>query len=153
MYGYESNDIVDLLGSKATVVLNNMTTLEGYLYTIDPISHHVVLFQPDQHNVVIVFQHDIQQLTHITVNAKDRLDTIDQHIPQAPSLSSMDIEDRRQKLIAVLTQHRVPIEYHDHDPVIHVLGCARVESPYVATSVVCDNALIRQRVRNMILEL
>ena len=35
---------------------------------------------------------------------------------------------------------------------IHVLGRARVESPYAATSVVCDNALIRKRVRDLVLD-
>lgn len=36
---------------------------------------------------------------------------------------------------------------------IHVLGSARVEYPYVATSVVCDNALIRKRVRDLLLNI
>ncbi|KAI8335642.1 hypothetical protein EDC96DRAFT_579066 [Choanephora cucurbitarum] len=145
MYGFESNELVDLIGSKVKIVSKDLTPLEGYLHTVDPISHHVVLFQPDQDKVMVVFHHDIQQLT---IHPQERLD-IDQHLPS----THLSTQTRRQQLIALLKQHRVPIEYNEDDPVIYVLGCARVESPYVATSVVCDNALIRQRVRNMILEL
>ena len=63
MYGFESNELVHLIGSKVRIVSKDLTTLEGYLYTVDPISHHVVLFQPDQDKVMVVFHHDIQQLT------------------------------------------------------------------------------------------
>lgn len=51
----------------------------------------------------------------------------------------------------IYIQNRIPVQYDE--PVIHVLGSARVESPYVATSVVCDNALIRKRVRDLLLQL
>ncbi|CAO3612869.1 unnamed protein product [Mucor hiemalis] len=62
------------------------------------------------------------------------------------------INSRKQGLIQHFKAHRIPIEYGENEPVIHVLGSARVESPYVATSVVCDNALIRKRVRDIILQ-
>lgn len=64
------------------------------------------------------------------------------------------INKRKQELIQHFEAHHIPIEYGgENEPVIHVLGSARVESPYVATSVVCDNALIRKRVRDIILQL
>ncbi|KAG0191828.1 hypothetical protein DFQ28_010857 [Apophysomyces sp. BC1034] len=49
--------------------------------------------------------------------------------------------------------HRIPMRYDVNDPVIHVLGCARVEPPYTATSVSSDNAMIRIRVRDLVMKI
>ncbi|ORE06620.1 hypothetical protein BCV72DRAFT_227965 [Rhizopus microsporus var. microsporus] len=46
--------------------------------------------------------------------------------------------------------NRIPTEYKE--PHIHLLGSARVEPPYVATSVVAENSLIRKRVRDLVME-
>ncbi|KAI8078410.1 hypothetical protein BDF21DRAFT_341031, partial [Thamnidium elegans] len=53
------------------------------------------------------------------------------------------IDKQRLNVLQLLEKNRIPFQYQE--PVIHVLGSARVEYPYVATSVVCDNALIRKR--------
>ncbi|KAI9498603.1 hypothetical protein BDB00DRAFT_798654 [Zychaea mexicana] len=62
------------------------------------------------------------------------------------------ILERRDAFVAYLEKSRIPFR-HEDDPVIHVLGRARVEPPYVATSVISDNNVIRDRVREMIMNL
>lgn len=50
-------------------------------------------------------------------------------------------------------KHRVPFRQDENDPVIHVLGRARVEPPYVVTSVFCDNQIIGKRVQELVIKL
>lgn len=51
----------------------------------------------------------------------------------------------------IIFQNHIPLEVKEG--VIHVLGCAQIEPPFAATSVVCENNLIRKRVRDLLLEL
>ncbi|KAI8091439.1 uncharacterized protein B0P05DRAFT_527535 [Gilbertella persicaria] len=148
MYLFEPSELVSLLGHATTVTLKNKKTIEGYLYTIDPDAHHVVLFQ-HPNKVMVIMHHTI---TDIKIDQQHNIDssTMDALLDYDAKPSTAWIEKRRLDLMDHLHKHRVPIEWDGQ--VIHVLSCARVESPYVATSIVCDNALIRKRVRDMILQ-
>ncbi|KAL9553401.1 hypothetical protein MBANPS3_003314 [Mucor bainieri] len=153
LYSKTTEQWLELLGHYTTVTLKNQKTISGYLYTIDPTSQHVVMYDNKDQRVVVVMSSSIQDL-----NA-DSEDHIDLHIidaalryQQENQYTSEWLETERQGLIQHLEKHRIPIQYQANEPVIHVLGCARVESPYAATSVVCDNALIRKRVRDIVLD-
>ncbi|KAG0180044.1 hypothetical protein DFQ29_001307 [Apophysomyces sp. BC1021] len=63
------------------------------------------------------------------------------------------VTQRKNTVIKYLERHRIPMRYDVNDPVIHVLGCARVEPPYTATSVSSDNAMIRIRVRDLVMKI
>ncbi|CDH52863.1 predicted protein [Lichtheimia corymbifera JMRC:FSU:9682] len=63
------------------------------------------------------------------------------------------LKTRRDALIKYLEKHRVPFRQDENDPVIHVLGRARVEPPYVVTSVFCDNSIIGKRVQELVMKL
>ncbi|KAI9468272.1 MAG: hypothetical protein EXX96DRAFT_624242 [Benjaminiella poitrasii] len=149
LHSFTLDQIVNSLGHYTTVQLKNKDIITGYLYTIDPEAGHVALFK--EQNIVILMSHSI-----VDVNI-DKDDFIElQEIEKALQVELFDtvwLEKRRHDLIQFLEKNRIPIQYEQNEPVIHVLECARVESPYMATSVVCDNALIRKRVRDLILEL
>ncbi|KAL7308724.1 hypothetical protein PS15m_011892 [Mucor circinelloides] len=153
IYSKTSEQLLELLGHYITVTLKNQKTITGYLYTIDPTSKHVVMYDNKDQRVSVVMNSSIQDLNI------DSEDHIDLHIIDAAlkyqnenRFTNEWLEKRRQGLIQHLEKHRIPIQYQLNEPVIHVLGCARVESPYAATSVVCDNALIRKRVRDIVLD-
>ncbi|KAI7905191.1 Gemin6 [Cokeromyces recurvatus] len=149
LYSFTLEQIFDSLGHYTTVTLKNKEIILGYLYTIDPVTNNVVLFK-DQH-INVLLSHSIENLN---IDKDDFIDlSILEKSMEYKTLDKEWLEKRRYDLIQFLEKNRIPIQYEQNEPVIHVLGCARVESPYVATSVVCDNALIRKRVRDLILEL
>jgi hypothetical protein len=65
-YGYTSNELVELLGHYTTVTLEK-TSLQGYLYTIDPNTNNVVLYT-DQQTIQVIMNHCIHQVTSKLIN-------------------------------------------------------------------------------------
>ncbi|KAI7882084.1 uncharacterized protein EV154DRAFT_485652 [Mucor mucedo] len=161
MYSFTPEQIVSFVGHGTTITIkSNKVPVKGYLYTIDPDTKNVVLYDLDQQRVIIVMNHDIEKVSSTysldkIVDDKDKIDVklMDSFFKyQADDEFTQEwIDHQRERVIGLFEKNRIPIHYDE--PVIHVLGSARVESPYVATSVVCDNALIRKRVRDLLLQL
>ncbi|KAG2202905.1 hypothetical protein INT47_008937 [Mucor saturninus] len=153
MYSFTPEQIVSFVGHGTTITIkSNKVPVKGYLYTIDPNTKNIVLYDLDQQRVIIVMNHDIEK---VSIDDKDKIDVklMDSFFKyQADNEFTQEwIDHQRERVIGLFEKNRIPIHYDE--PVIHVLGSARVESPYVATSVVCDNALIRKRVRDLLLQL
>ncbi|KAI9267194.1 hypothetical protein EDC94DRAFT_657564 [Helicostylum pulchrum] len=152
MYSFTEEEIVGLLGHHVTITVKSQksNTVKGYLYTIDPDTNNIVLF--DTTRVFIVMNHHVE---HLEIDKENQLDLslIDKTLKYESEnkFSQEWIDKQRLKVFQLLEKNRIPFQYQE--PVIHVLGSARVEYPYVATSVVCDNALIRKRVRDLLLQL
>ncbi|KAG2235884.1 hypothetical protein INT48_008187 [Thamnidium elegans] len=152
MYSFTPEEIVGLLGHHATITVKSQKSnpIKGYLYTIDPETNNIVLF--DTTRVLIVMNHDVG---HLEIDNQNQLDLslIDSILKyQSQNKFTQEwIDKQRLNVLQLLEKNRIPFQYQE--PVIHVLGSARVEYPYVATSVVCDNALIRKRVRDLLLQL
>lgn len=64
MYSFTPEQIVSLLGHDTTILLksNKSTVIQGYLYTIDPDTNNIVLFNTTQQRVHIVMNHDIDNI-------------------------------------------------------------------------------------------
>jgi hypothetical protein len=64
MYSFAPEQIVSLLGHDTTITVksNKTTPIKGYLYTIDPDTNNVVLFDTTQQRVLIVMNHDISNV-------------------------------------------------------------------------------------------
>ncbi|KAI8145730.1 hypothetical protein BJV82DRAFT_711292 [Fennellomyces sp. T-0311] len=127
----------------------------GYLYTVDPTSGNLILFNADPPAALVIMHHAVES---IAVDSTRRLNVelMDEWIKFDPAQYTADAEwlvRRRETLVAYLEKCRVPFRHELEDPVIHVLGRARVEPPYVATSVYSDSEVIRDRVREMIMNL
>jgi hypothetical protein len=69
IYDFTTDELVELLGHYATITLNNnkKSTLQGYLYTIDPNTNNIVLYT-DQQTVQVIMNHSIHQVTSNLVN-------------------------------------------------------------------------------------
>ncbi|KAL0084021.1 hypothetical protein F4703DRAFT_1608295 [Phycomyces blakesleeanus] len=147
LYSYTLDDLYDLLGHHCIVTLKDSrhSSREGFLHSVDPTSGNVIL-QKDQHSVVVMGH-------YIATLDIDRESKIPLESMEIPSVEASWLEDRRAKMIKYLEKHHIPFSEVADDSAIHVLGCARVETPYTATSVFCDNALIRKRVRDLVMGL
>ncbi|RUS28542.1 hypothetical protein BC938DRAFT_481760 [Jimgerdemannia flammicorona] len=81
-------------------------------------------------------------------NALDRAITVDtaDFAPNSPAM-----QERKQALIDLFTTQHLPIQHTPADASLRILDCARIEPPYVSTSVVCDNEVVLQRVREIVM--
>jgi hypothetical protein len=63
IHDFTLDELLELLGHYTTITLNNnkKPTIQGYLYTVDPDTRHVVLYT-DQ-TVQVVMSHSIDQVT------------------------------------------------------------------------------------------
>ncbi|KAI8968227.1 hypothetical protein BDF20DRAFT_916780 [Mycotypha africana] len=178
-YGFTHEHIARFVGHSITLNLTTHKTIQGYLYTIDPNTHTIVLYDAPENKMQVIMKHAVSELS---IDEENRIDIDTLITPRVNQLCTKEwIKKRRVALIEFFKQNHIPMEeganekkkdtkndndHHENDhhlnesdgddaaePVIHVLGCARVESPYLATNVICDNPLIRKRVRDFILEL
>ncbi|ORY97748.1 hypothetical protein BCR43DRAFT_490296 [Syncephalastrum racemosum] len=142
-------------GQHVTLLLRSSEERSGFIYTIDPLSGNVVLYNPENNKASLITRHAIVscQINHdrpaMAVEAlSERL-----QMPEEQQLyrDAGWRAQRRDALVHLLTKQHVP--FRQDDPVIIVLGQARVEPPYVATSVYCENSIIRQRVRELVMSI
>ncbi|KAI8877698.1 hypothetical protein K501DRAFT_197614 [Backusella circina FSU 941] len=152
LHSYKLEDIVASLGCYTTVSLKDQSEYSGYLYTVDPENGHVILYTPEQ-PVTVIMSHVLDMLS-IDTDKKIEIESMDQAMHyEGKMYDKVWLDQRRDDLIQLLEKKRISIQYEANEPVIHVLRSARVEPPYVATCVFCDNDLIRKRVRDIVLEL
>ncbi|KAI9322843.1 hypothetical protein BX666DRAFT_1898879 [Dichotomocladium elegans] len=150
------------VGNHVEVILTNGDSVNGFLYTVDPVIGSLVLLDCEY-----VCPRPILVMAHAIRDIKPNMDrylgskTMQVLLGLSPSPCNDRewVTARRQAFIAHLQKYRIPYQCDgddaaraDHDPVIHVLGRARVEPPYVVTSVVCENAVIRNRVRDLVMK-
>lgn len=62
LYSKTSEQWLELLGHYTTVTLKNQKSITGYLYTIDPTSQHVVMYDSKDQRVVVVMSSSIRDL-------------------------------------------------------------------------------------------
>ncbi|KAF9281428.1 hypothetical protein BGZ68_006643 [Mortierella alpina] len=90
---------------------------------------------------------------HIDSSASDRL-TLQEMDSLARVLSTLgspeETKARKAKLVSSLQAKRIPVETSEEDAVVHILNCAHVRPPYNASSIECDNSVVRERVKGMI---
>jgi small nuclear ribonucleoprotein (snRNP)-like protein len=61
-YSKTSKQLLELLGHYTVVTLKNQKSVNGYLYTIDPQSRNVVLFDIKDQRVLVAMDSSIQDL-------------------------------------------------------------------------------------------
>ncbi|KAG2226954.1 hypothetical protein INT45_006361 [Circinella minor] len=140
------------LGYYIKVTLNDGDIRNGYLYTLDPTLGNLILINDEKNGAIAIMHHAMDMIADLKMTIKDMDELFNYNQDEYNSNASWILE-RREAFVAYLEKSRIPFRYDLNDPVIHVLGRARVHPPYVTTSVLCDNNIIRDRVREMIMNL
>ncbi|KAI8089502.1 Gemin6 [Halteromyces radiatus] len=137
------------IGCWTVVTLKSGTTRQGYFYTVDPESKSMILY--NQGTAIVVLGHSIQyyQFDKEKTMKLEELETA-LHCHQNHVPTDQQLEERKRGLIDYMKKHHIPITHSADDPVIQVLGCARVQPPYVSTSITGDNIILRKRVRDLV---
>ncbi|KAF7731629.1 Gem (Nuclear organelle) associated protein 6 [Apophysomyces ossiformis] len=168
-HSYTAEETVQHIGHYTTVVESTKKIHHGYLYTIDPNSGSIVLYDDDERKVIVIMGHAVESITFkddVSMNVAKMDEAMNLNSPTSYDINAPWIIQRKDSVIKYLervrssdtemkavNEHRIPMRYDVHDPVIHVLGCARVEPPYSATSVNSDNTMIRIRVRDLMMKI
>lgn len=64
MYSFTPEQIVSFVGHATTITIkSDKVLIKGYLYTIDPDTKNVVLYDLNQQRVIIVMNHDIEKVS------------------------------------------------------------------------------------------
>ncbi|KAI7860800.1 hypothetical protein BDC45DRAFT_492851 [Circinella umbellata] len=143
------------LGHYIKVTLKDGDIRNGYLYTLDPTLGNLILINDEKTGAIAIMHHALDRIAvdqDLKMTLKDMDELFNYNQEEYDSNASWIVE-RREAFVAYLEKSRIPFRYDLNDPVIHVLGRARVHPPYVTTSVLCDNNIIRDRVREMIMNL
>ncbi|KAF9950686.1 hypothetical protein BGZ72_007696 [Mortierella alpina] len=102
--------------------------------------------------MVVVSRHAVREF-RIDTSASDKL-TLQEMDSLARVLSNVgsaeETKARKDRLVASLQAKRIPVETSEDDAVVHILNCAHVRPPYNASSIDCDNGVVRERVKRMI---
>ncbi|KAF9921609.1 hypothetical protein FBU30_008327 [Linnemannia zychae] len=103
-------------------------------------------------HVVKAFSIDTDEVKSLTTREMEAL----ADLPPPFKVSPVDIASRRQSIIAMLKLQRIPVKQtndQEDDGAIHLLvGSAKINPPYVTSSVSCANKVILERVQAMIRE-
>ncbi|CAO3599515.1 unnamed protein product [Absidia cylindrospora] len=116
---------------------------------MDPDSKSMILYADGK--AFVMLGHSIQhyqfdKTTTMTMEEMEKhLCCQEDHLP-----TMQQLEERKNGLIGYMEKHRIPITHSAGDPVILVLGCTRVEPPYVSISTSGDNVILLKRVRDLI---
>ncbi|RUS22777.1 hypothetical protein BC937DRAFT_86984 [Endogone sp. FLAS-F59071] len=154
-YHYSPQDVLAALGRHVTVTLKSSETFKGNLYSIDPLSFAVLLLKDSNPaTMTVIMEHAILALhIHDDIEPMPR-DVLDRSITVDPADFTFDsaaTQARKQALIELFTAQRLPIEHSPNDASLRILNCARIEPPYISTSVVCDNEVVLRRVREIVM--
>ncbi|KAH8556137.1 hypothetical protein BGW37DRAFT_471244 [Umbelopsis sp. PMI_123] len=147
-------EVVAARGHLVTITLTMNDTQSGYLYVIDPICGTVILKHETEDKAIVLLRHQIRSIQVDTDNrlTQSQLDELLASAVEAEDLKydSAVMRQRKQQAIKLLESSRVPIKYSTDDEVIYILDSARLMSPYVPTSIYCDNSIISERISNII---
>lgn len=67
LYGYDFEYIIQSLGYDTTITLKTKDEIKGFLYTIDPETENVVIYN-DAQQVQVIMSHFIQEIKSKTID-------------------------------------------------------------------------------------
>ena len=136
------------------ITVMNDTTVKGWVQAIDPITKSFILvnLNGDGFSKIFVPGVNIRLVTKTTNSAPpDRLlihfDSILNK--NKVTLSDEALEQRKQCLCDVLTQHRLPYVLKN-ERIIEVMNTAEIEPPYDEDSVSCTNEIILDKLTKIV---
>ncbi|KAG0295102.1 hypothetical protein BGZ98_001516 [Dissophora globulifera] len=170
-FGCTLQDVHCKLGSPCLATLLNGKVYSGYLYSVDPETHTVlILLRQNQERaestgppdvggpwtMVAIRRHALRSWECSDDAGDDRLGLAEMDVFAHIALKLDDpaaMEARKERLVAMLRAKRIPVETTADDAVVHILGSAHVRPPYVPMTVECANAVVRERVKGMVQQL
>ena len=149
-------DLIPYLHKKIEVKLIDGSCRCGCVYTIDPESLSVMLFdndQGDQFQMKLIMGHAITRISAIDDEDYTQLaDQFEQVLKvdtgQVISYDSQAMKERKDRLINWLNQTRIPFEESGDN--LCVVGVVTIKPPFDKDSCVSSNEIALYRVQNLI---
>ncbi|KAI9258262.1 hypothetical protein BY458DRAFT_558011 [Sporodiniella umbellata] len=121
-----------------TKITTEGETYQGYLYTMDPETGHLVLYHQQR---FLLFVH--ASILHFEFQVENRIDPNTMPTPN----DSLELGRRKTELISCLEKARIPL--NERQETVHVLS-AVIQPPY--TLVTGASALVRQRLQKVLID-
>ena len=149
-------EIKKLVDTDVSVQTKNNQSLRGYLKTIDPVSHTLVLQMQAKDNQQIGIQlipsHAISKV--ISYDKKiEELDkkSFEQFVLKKLQLSSMDAtNETRENIMKLLEKNKLPSKIDELDDSIVVDEICKIKPPYREQDIECTNYKVAKNLRAML---
>lgn len=148
-----SKEIKKLVNTDVSVETNNNECIRGFLKTVDPVSHTLVLqFQSKnekQISLLLITGHSIKK---IVVHDKkiEELDrsSFEQFILRKLQLTSIDtIRETQERIFKVLEKNKFPCKLDELDRSIVVSEVCKIKSPYREEDIECANYKVSKNLK------
>ncbi|KAE9418649.1 hypothetical protein Angca_008833, partial [Angiostrongylus cantonensis] len=137
------------------------TSVDGNLYTVDPVTGSLVLVQfqnKDPCKVIwipcegyvsaVLLEDPSQHCEQYSVELADMMASMF-GMRKADDTDISELEKRRDRLLKWLRANHVDVDECD-DGSLLIFSAARIESPFTEESCFCDNAIILKRLRGLV---
>ncbi|XP_078351122.1 gem-associated protein 6-like [Oculina patagonica] len=139
---------------KISILLSDNTRKVGWVHSIDPVTHTVVLQEETEDS-------NAKKLSFVLGHAISRvvLEESEGHPPKTDFLqaektmeySQDDLCKRKSELVDWLTKNRIPVsESLEDSAILSVMGVLFVEPPYDAECCRCSNEIVLDRIQKLI---
>ncbi|XP_034936567.1 gem-associated protein 6-like [Chelonus insularis] len=136
------------LNKFVTVTTNNLNVYNGFVYTVDPVSESIVLFEScgdNEFKAKIIMGHCIK-IIEITSEQTLNLPTI--NLPNK-KMTEAQLAVKREAIKKKLTENCLPV-IDEGDGIIEIKGMVFIEPPYELENCFCDNPIILNRINNIL---
>ncbi|KAL8591015.1 hypothetical protein ACOMHN_021780 [Nucella lapillus] len=140
---------------KVSVVANDGSEHEGWVYTIDPVSQSIVLVQfvEEQTQLSIIMKDTVNKMTILADSnpgIKTKLDAMFRPKTEM-KLSEEDLKAKKMKLKSWLEKNRLPVEITgSHEEVLTISGALTIQPPYDVNDCHSTNEIILGRIQGLI---
>ncbi|XP_076816194.1 gem-associated protein 6-like [Clavelina lepadiformis] len=134
--------------SRVEVKTCDRKTTTGWVYTIDPITHSIVLLNDNQ-QLVTILGHAVREVLVKDMPNKDMKNRLDELLEsKEPDHSPEVLEERKQKVVAWLLENRFPVKANGD--IISVANALEIMPPYSASSCQTGNEVILNRIQRLL---
>jgi gem associated protein 6 len=144
------------------IILSEGEKLQGWVYTIDPVSHTIVIAKDDDENdderhasdtrsIVFVMSKAVKDLRILETTRKEPEWLKNFAVKEQQNFTDDELQKRKANLIEWLNKNRVPIlDSSTETKVVEVLGGLVIEPPYDVDSCKGTNEIVLERIRKLI---
>uniref|UniRef100_H2Y9W9 AD domain-containing protein n=1 Tax=Ciona savignyi TaxID=51511 RepID=H2Y9W9_CIOSA len=145
--GYSVNEILKLLNTKVEIVLKNGKKVTGSVYTIDPVTHTIVVYQDQK--ISTIFGHSVKSVEVLIESTQQMREKLDKLLEKNEKLFDHEyLRSRKLELEKWFVKNRIPIEISDDK--LCVADVVTILPPYDVDSCHASNEIILSRIQKLI---
>lgn len=156
IFNHDPGEWMQYVNREVCVSTEKDKTYSGWVYTIDPVSHSVVLANfdnDDKIKMTVVMGHTIQNFVVINDNSDKHKSELERLFKSKEMLdaSPEELKKKQEKLKSWLLKNRIPVRMSDMDSEqLTIADALTIDPPYEAENCCSTNEIILGRVQGLI---